>query len=155
MPEDQRAAETAGQPSQGGSIAGVDAAVQSNETLPVYENANSPSDRGPGNPANLSSAFFKASSEINNSGTSEATNRDASRVRQTESLVGWARSQGNLIKPEQVDSLPIISNSTSEHEVHYRQSDNRAVKRTWPGVYGQIPERGQSHIFTYQTTIQP
>jgi hypothetical protein len=139
MPEDQRAAETAGQPSQGGSIAGVDAAVQSNETLPVYENANSPSDRGPGNPANLSSAFFKASSEINNSGTSEATDRDASRVRQTESLVGWARSQGNLIKPEQVDSLPIISNSTSEHEVHYRQSDNRAVKRTWPGVYGQIP----------------
>ena len=32
-----------------------------------------------------------------------------------------------------------MSNSTSEHEVHFRQSDGRAVKRTWAGFYGQVP----------------
>lgn len=139
MPEDQRAAKTAGQPSQGGSIAGVDAAVQSNETLPVYENANSPSDTRSGDSEDTSRAFYNAASEINDSGGSETTDRDTSRIRQTESLVGWARSKNSLINPEQVDSLPIISNSTSEHEVRFRESDLRVVKRTWPGVYGQIP----------------
>jgi hypothetical protein len=38
-----------------------------------------------------------------------------------------------------VDRLPLVSNHTSEHEVFYRQHDDRAIKRTWPGVYGQIP----------------
>ncbi|WP_264487800.1 hypothetical protein [Luteolibacter arcticus] len=38
-----------------------------------------------------------------------------------------------------MDSLDLVSNSTSEHEVFYRPADGRAVKRTWPGIYGQIP----------------
>ena len=38
-----------------------------------------------------------------------------------------------------MDVLDRVSNSTSEHEVFYRIEDSRAVKRTWPGVYGQIP----------------
>ncbi len=33
----------------------------------------------------------------------------------------------------------MVSNSTSEHEVFYRSEDARAVKRTWAGVFGQIP----------------
>ena len=51
----------------------------------------------------------------------------------------WARSQGCLIDEREFESLTLISNSTSEHEVWYRESDGRAVKRTWPGFYGQVP----------------
>lgn len=54
-------------------------------------------------------------------------------------LEEWARCEGTLIPENEVDCLDLISNSTSEHEVFYRAGDSRAVKRTWPGVYGQIP----------------
>jgi hypothetical protein len=38
-----------------------------------------------------------------------------------------------------LEDLHILSNRTSEHEV--RQSDDglRVIKRTWAGVYGQVP----------------
>ncbi|MEO6784924.1 MAG: hypothetical protein ABI318_02220 [Chthoniobacteraceae bacterium] len=51
----------------------------------------------------------------------------------------WARAKGCLIDDRELGSLLLISNSTSEHEVWYRESDNRAVKRTWPGFFGQVP----------------
>ncbi len=51
----------------------------------------------------------------------------------------WARAKGCLIDDRELDSLLLLSNSTSEHEVWYRDSDNRAVKRTWPGFFGQVP----------------
>ena len=51
----------------------------------------------------------------------------------------WARAQGRLIDEREFDSLTLISNSTSEHEVWFRESDQRAVKRTWPGFFGQVP----------------
>jgi hypothetical protein len=54
-------------------------------------------------------------------------------------LESWARETGTLIPCDEVDRLPLVSNHTSEHEVFYRQHDDRAIKRTWPGVYGQIP----------------
>ncbi|MCU0797530.1 MAG: HAD family hydrolase [Akkermansiaceae bacterium] len=54
-------------------------------------------------------------------------------------LESWARETGALIPCDEVDRLPLVSNHTSEHEVFYRQHDDRAIKRTWPGVYGQIP----------------
>jgi hypothetical protein len=54
-------------------------------------------------------------------------------------LESWSRETGALIPCEDVDRLPLVSNHTSEHEVFYRQHDDRAIKRTWPGVYGQIP----------------
>ena len=44
-----------------------------------------------------------------------------------------------MIPEEVVDQLQPVSNSTSEHEVFLRTTDNRAVKRTWAGIYGQIP----------------
>jgi RNA polymerase sigma factor (sigma-70 family) len=140
MPEDQRAAKQSGQPSRGGLDAKTTLDLNDPDTTFVYgnENIDSQGDRGAGNQTDSSSAFFDASTEIN-SGGSEATDRDSSRVSQAQSLVGWAQSRSSLIDPQQIDSLPLISNSTSEHEVHYRESDNRAVKRTWPGVYGQIP----------------
>jgi hypothetical protein len=96
------------------------------------------SDSWTGNQADQTRPFFDAASQINPGGSQEGS-RDASRIRETESLGGWARANSCLIDPKEIDGLPLISNSTSEHEVHYRQSDRRAVKRTWPGVYGQIP----------------
>lgn len=54
-------------------------------------------------------------------------------------LEEWARHKGALILEDAVASLALVSNSTSEHEVFYRPEDSRAVKRTWAGVYGQIP----------------
>jgi hypothetical protein len=54
-------------------------------------------------------------------------------------LEEWARRQGTLIPDSALDRLDTVSNSTSEHEVFYRPDDARAVKRTWAGVYGQIP----------------
>jgi hypothetical protein len=54
-------------------------------------------------------------------------------------LEKWARRQGTLIPDTALDRLDTVSNSTSEHEVFYRIEDDRAVKRTWVGVYGQIP----------------
>jgi hypothetical protein len=91
-----------------------------------------------GNQTDQTRPFLDAASQIN-AGGSQETNRDASRIRETESLGSWARANSCLIGPKEIDDLPMVSNSTSEHEVHYRQSDNRAVKRTWPGVYGQVP----------------
>lgn len=61
-------------------------------------------------------------------------------------LEKWARSQGTLIPETEVDSLDLISNSTSEHEVFLRIADSRAVKRTWPGVYGQIPTAANGQL---------
>ena len=51
----------------------------------------------------------------------------------------WARAKGCLIDEREFDSLTLLSNSTSEHEVWYRESDGCAVKRTWPGFFGQVP----------------
>lgn len=54
-------------------------------------------------------------------------------------LEDWASCEGTLIPEAIVSALALVSNSTSEHEVFYRPEDARAVKRTWAGVYGQIP----------------
>jgi hypothetical protein len=39
-----------------------------------------------------------------------------------------------------VESVRLLSNSTSEHEVRGEPGRERVLKRTWPGFYGQIPE---------------
>jgi len=96
------------------------------------------SDSWTGNQTDQTRPFLDAASQIHGGGGQEA-DRDASRICETESLGRWARTNSRLIDPEEIDSLVLVSNSTSEHEVHYRQSDNRAVKRTWSGVYGQVP----------------
>lgn len=54
-------------------------------------------------------------------------------------LESWACAEGKLIAEQEIDSLVLVSNQTSEHQVFYRQPDDRAVKRTWAGVYGQLP----------------
>ncbi len=61
-----------------------------------------------------------------------------SRVEQ-QRIEEWARAKGCLIEERAFDALGLLSNSTSEHEVWFRECDSRAVKRTWPGFFGQVP----------------
>jgi hypothetical protein len=115
---------------------------------PTNEGASGIScDSWTGNQTDQTRPFLDAASQINPGGSQEG-GRDASRIREAESLGSWARTNSCLIDPKEIDDLPLVSNSTSEHEVHYRQSDSRAVKRTWPGVYGQVPIDLQMAVFT-------
>jgi|GEM_PF-699569 len=60
-------------------------------------------------------------------------------------LKQWLRSNDNLISDEEWGSLKPISSHTSEHEVRYRIADHRAVKRTWPGTFGNLPKLVDGH----------
>ena len=73
-----------------------------------------------------------SSSELDSASSSE-------RERQQIALAAWARQTGRVVADQIIAVLPVVSNSTSEHEVRYRASDERAVKITWPGFYGQVP----------------
>ncbi len=61
------------------------------------------------------------------------------REREQTRIAEWALAEGRVIHDRDLESLPLISNSTSEHEVRGRPADQRVVKKTWPGCYGQIP----------------
>jgi hypothetical protein len=56
-----------------------------------------------------------------------------------ERLRRWAEKIGQLISESDWLTLKLISAATAEHEVRYRASDHRAVKRTWPGTSGFVP----------------
>jgi hypothetical protein len=79
-------------------------------------------------------------------GTGQSPSDPASLGIEIRNLEEWARREGALIAESEVDSLDQVSNSTSEHEVFYRSLDARAVKRTWAGVYGQIPAPGEGRL---------
>lgn len=84
------------------------------------------------------SAFEEAAAAIV-CGKSEGTSEAASFGIEVANLENWAKQRQKLIPEEVVARLQHVSNSTSEHEVFLRPEDNRAVKRTWAGIYGQIP----------------
>jgi hypothetical protein len=92
----------------------------------------------PANLADQARAFQVAAAEIDHR-TSASAGADPSPRSQARDVEAWARRTGALIPEADIDALPLVSNSTSEHEVHLRQSDVRAVKRTWAGFYGQVP----------------
>lgn len=54
-------------------------------------------------------------------------------------LKRWAQETGCLIPEAVWAQYRPITNHTSEHEVRYRPEDHRAVKRTWPGMFGFVP----------------
>lgn len=54
-------------------------------------------------------------------------------------LETWFRDHEGFLNAENWDSLEPVSNHTAEHEVRFREADQRAVKRTWPGTYGNVP----------------
>lgn len=51
----------------------------------------------------------------------------------------WVEEEGCLIPSSAWDTLRFVSNHTLEHEVRFREADQRAVKRTWPGSFGFVP----------------
>lgn len=57
----------------------------------------------------------------------------------------WAEETGCLIPLAELSALPLVSNQTSEHEVWFREADQqRAVKRTWPRIFGFVYARDSS-----------
>ena len=76
-------------------------------------------------------------------GDEGADRRDAGgaqRLRaEQERIKEWVSAKGCLIERTDLETLGVISNSTSEHEVRGRPADGCVVKMTWPGFYGQVP----------------
>jgi hypothetical protein len=67
--------------------------------------------------------------------------------RQSTCLVEWARNKNAILTEAHFSGLEKYQGTTAEHEVFYRASDNRAVKRTYPGTFGvtPLPKGQQSH----------
>lgn len=69
------------------------------------------------------------------SGSSEEIDKQAA------CLVEWAEQQKALLTEAHFDGLKKhTAGTTAEHEIFYRQSDSRVVKRTYPGTFGVTPE---------------
>lgn len=60
--------------------------------------------------------------------------------RQAACLIAWAHAGGLVLSIEYTAHLFRHNSSTAEHQVFYRQSDNRAVKLTHPGTFGATPD---------------
>ena len=61
------------------------------------------------------------------------------RERQQSSLISWAEQTHRLILADAFEPLVLVSDDTSEHKVRHRLLDDRAIKVTWLGFYGQTP----------------
>jgi hypothetical protein len=96
-------------------------------------------------PCHQQSAFEEAAAAIV-CGKSEGASQTASFGIEVTNLENWAKQNQKLIPEEVVERLQPVSNSTSEHEVFLRTEDGRAVKRTWAGIYGQIPCVGVNNL---------
>jgi len=71
-------------------------------------------------------------------GASAGAGRSLAEV-QVQRLIEWASSSQRLIGEDDFESLPLVSDETGEHEVRFRDSDRRVVKRTWMGTFGMVP----------------
>lgn len=101
-----------------------------------------PGDPGPAGVARENAAAFRAAARFLR-GDEGADRHGAQgperREREQARIAEWALAQGRLIHDSDLDAVPLISNSTSEHEVRGRPTDQRVLKKTWPGFFGQIP----------------
>ncbi len=61
-------------------------------------------------------------------------------ARERQRLEEWSQQRGVLISESDWASLRSVSTGSAEHEVRYRVTDNRAIKRTHPGTFGFTPE---------------
>jgi len=66
-------------------------------------------------------------------------------AREQQRLEEWSKRRGVLISEREWTALKPVSSGSAEHEVRYRASDNRAVKRTHPGTFGFMPELKQGN----------
>ena len=97
---------------------------------------------GPAGAARENAAAFRAAARFLRGGEGAdgpGAQGPERREREQARVAEWALAQGRLIHDGDLEAIPLLSNSTSEHEVRYPSSDGRAVKKTWPGFYGQIP----------------
>jgi hypothetical protein len=60
--------------------------------------------------------------------------------RQAACLILWARAKGLVLADDYTAHLFRHNSTTAEHQVFYRQADNRAVKLTHPGTFGATPD---------------
>lgn len=63
---------------------------------------------------------------------------------QAQRLIEWARHNGLLIAEADFEELPLVCDETGEHEVRFRDNDQRLLKKTWPGTFGMVPEWTQN-----------
>lgn len=60
-------------------------------------------------------------------------------VEEEEFLKRWFADNGGFLSEGGWDALEPVTNHTAEHEVRFRADDERAVKRTWAGTFGNVP----------------
>lgn len=64
-------------------------------------------------------------------------------------LVEWAQRRKVVLNNAYTANLEKHNSTTAEHEIFYRASDNRAVKRTYPGTFGVTnDQKGKQHHAT-------
>jgi hypothetical protein len=69
--------------------------------------------------------------------------------RQAVCLIKWARSKNAILGDDYTSSLERHSGVSAEHEVFFRESDDRVVKRTYPGTFGISDDpKGKQHHAT-------
>ena len=54
-------------------------------------------------------------------------------------LKRWFAANHGFLSQKEWESLEPVAAHTAEHEVRFRERDTRAVKRTWPGTFGNVP----------------
>ena len=74
--------------------------------------------------------------------TDEGFSRDKGEIdRQAPCLIEWARSRHLILDYNYTSGLKKHPGVSAEHEVFYRSSDDRAVKKTYAGTFGVTPDR--------------
>jgi len=109
------------------------------EAQKAYEKIiNEASSTLPGTLADQARTFQVAAKAIDGGGGAE-TGGGTSAAGRGRNVARWAEENGRLVSESEIASLPIISETTSEHQVHFREVDNRAIKQTRELYYGQVP----------------
>ena len=111
----------------------------------VGRNADDRSSALPASLADQSRAFTDAAEAID-CGAGSGSGEGAPFGGEIGNVADWAARHSRLIGDSTLDVLEVISCSTSEHKVFFRERDRRVVKSTWPGVYGQIPVPNQGKL---------
>lgn len=71
----------------------------------------------------------------------QGVNGDTAEVnRQTTLLIEWAVENKAVLDRSYFEGFVRLEGVTAEHEVFYRESDNRAIKRTHAGCFGVTPQ---------------
>jgi hypothetical protein len=89
--------------------------------------------------ADQSRAFGEAA-EAGDRGNGSESGEGTSSSSPGRNVEAWARAEGKLVPEGEIEALPVLSDSTSEHVVYLRLGDKRVVKRTRELYYGQVPE---------------